>query len=334
MTRPIDPNSSTPLYLQIADAIRHRIEEGTLSRGESLEPLREAADSWGVSLHTVRHAYTSLARDGLLEVRRGPGGTRVRPDVWVEHDPLPTGEALKAFLSKVLERAEADFGMDPAGLMEALRRRVAATPAGERSRLWMVECSRWQCDAHAREIEALYEVDVRPWVLGERDGPPPGPALATYFHFNELRRSWPRRFAEISFVDIQVDPRLGELLRADGLRLVVCERDEPTARAVAADVLSLAPGFDRPLETVVSDDPAVVIRDVEQETRVLCPPRVWAGLTGGVRSDPRAVEIRYMLDRERIAELARHRCWEARPGPLPEARSTPPPSSRSLETTR
>ena len=330
--RVIDPDSSTPLYLQIADAIRGRIEAGRLSPGESLAPLREAADRWGVSLHTVRHAYTSLARDGLLEVRRGPGGTRVRPDAGAGKISGEGAEradgGFDAFLCQTLRRADAEFGMSPAALVAALGRRAADGTAEDRPRAWVVECSRWQCEAHAREIQELYAVDARPWVLGEREGPPPGPIVATYFHFNELRRSWPRRFAAISFVEIRVDARLREVLRNEGAQFVVCERDEPTARAVVADLMALTPEADPPLGIAVSGDPAAVIRDAEPTARVLCPPRVWATLEEDERSDPRAVEIRYLFDRDRLSEVARHQGWPARAARMAGARSAANSSAR------
>lgn len=309
----IDPESSLPLYLQIADALRRRIEAGDLAPGDSLEPLRDAADTWGVSLHTVRHAYTSLARDGLLEVRRGPGGTRVRPDVETRISAESDVSRLEAFLSEILDRAESEFGMRPETLAASLRDRTGVDAGSGIPRTWIVECSRWQCESHAREVESRYRVEARPWVLEESEGPPPGPAIATYFHFNDLRRSWPRRFAEVSFVDIRVDPRLGDLLRSDRLRLVVCERDRPTARAVVADLLALVPDVDRDVHTAVSEDPLAVIRDVGPDARVLCPPRVWARLGPDARSDPRAVEIRYVFDEERLSEVARDRGWSSRP---------------------
>ena len=59
----IDSGSPIPLYHQIAEAIRQQIENGDLSRGDALAPLREAAQFWGVNLHTVRHAMETLTLD-------------------------------------------------------------------------------------------------------------------------------------------------------------------------------------------------------------------------------------------------------------------------------
>ena len=65
-----DPQSPVPLYHQIAEALRARMERGELRAGDALEPMRQAAERFGVNLHTVRHAYTALARDPRAGARR------------------------------------------------------------------------------------------------------------------------------------------------------------------------------------------------------------------------------------------------------------------------
>jgi len=67
----IDPQSPVPLYHQIAEALRVSIEAGTLAPGDALQPMREAAERWGVAIHTVRHAYAALAREGLVKPAEG-----------------------------------------------------------------------------------------------------------------------------------------------------------------------------------------------------------------------------------------------------------------------
>ena len=64
----VDPESPVPLYHQIAEGLRAAIEAGALAPGDALDPMRQAAETWGVNIHTVRHAYAALAREGLIEV--------------------------------------------------------------------------------------------------------------------------------------------------------------------------------------------------------------------------------------------------------------------------
>ncbi|MCH7591764.1 MAG: hypothetical protein IH989_03135 [Planctomycetes bacterium] len=47
-----------------------------MEEGDALTPLREAARNVGVNVHTGRHAYTALARKGLVDA--GYGGRKWR----------------------------------------------------------------------------------------------------------------------------------------------------------------------------------------------------------------------------------------------------------------
>lgn len=75
----IDPRSSRPLYEQLADAVRHALATGRLSRGERLPSARELAASLDINMHTVLRAYQELRDAGLVELRRGRGAVVVGP---------------------------------------------------------------------------------------------------------------------------------------------------------------------------------------------------------------------------------------------------------------
>ena len=72
-------NSHSFLYVEIAESIRRRIAAGELQPGDKLPPVRDMARRWGCTPGTVSRAYTQLARDGLVEGRRG-AGTCVLPN--------------------------------------------------------------------------------------------------------------------------------------------------------------------------------------------------------------------------------------------------------------
>ena len=74
---PIGRNGQ-PTYKRIQNVIRRRIETGQLSPGDVVDSERELAKLHRVSLMTARHALADLAREGIVERRRG-AGTFVAP---------------------------------------------------------------------------------------------------------------------------------------------------------------------------------------------------------------------------------------------------------------
>jgi len=69
----VDPQSTVPLFAQIADALRTEIAGGRLVAGERIPSAREVAEALQVNLHTVLHAYQDLRDEGLIDLRRGRG---------------------------------------------------------------------------------------------------------------------------------------------------------------------------------------------------------------------------------------------------------------------
>ena len=69
----IDPRSHIPIYLQIAEGIREAVAAGIHRPGESLPSLRALAIDVQVNPNTVQRAYDELAREGLIQARRGKG---------------------------------------------------------------------------------------------------------------------------------------------------------------------------------------------------------------------------------------------------------------------
>ncbi|HEU5351582.1 MAG TPA: GntR family transcriptional regulator [Terracidiphilus sp.] len=73
------PNrTEEPIYKQIQNAIRRRIDSGQLKPGNPVPSERELARLHKVSLMTARHALSEMAKDGIVERRRG-AGTFVAP---------------------------------------------------------------------------------------------------------------------------------------------------------------------------------------------------------------------------------------------------------------
>lgn len=69
----LNPSTGTPLYVQLAEQLRHSIEAGALRAGEQLPSVRKVAEDLLINPNTVVRAYRDLERDGLVELRHGSG---------------------------------------------------------------------------------------------------------------------------------------------------------------------------------------------------------------------------------------------------------------------
>lgn len=69
----IDPFLALPLYQQVAEDIRTKIVEGELAVGVQLQPHRDLAAHYGVSLMTINKALSGLVSEGVLHSRVGKG---------------------------------------------------------------------------------------------------------------------------------------------------------------------------------------------------------------------------------------------------------------------
>lgn len=67
------PSPAVPKYQHIYAVLRQRILDRQYAPGERLAPQQELADSFGVTLMTLRQAVLALQRDGLVWAARGKG---------------------------------------------------------------------------------------------------------------------------------------------------------------------------------------------------------------------------------------------------------------------
>jgi len=305
----VNPESPVPLYHQIAQLIRSRIENGELNRGDTLEPLREAASAWGVNFHTVRHAYAELARDGLVELL-GPKGTHVLgPERRVE-PKTARSEDIQDFLEATIRTAKDELGLSTDELVTRLSEYESAAP---KPMVYVLECSEYQCEDLSQQIASAWDVEAVPWCLSNKADPPEASIVATHFHYNEVRLRWPGRLAATCFVAISPEASLATKInqRRGGrkdISLTLCERDRPTADAIAADLSVVLPREEFPLNVTVTGASERELASVEGDL-LLLPPRIWGSLSAEQRTDPRLVEVRYIYDPSELQETARRLDW-------------------------
>jgi len=303
----IDSTSPVPLFHQIAEAIREQIESGELSPGDALEPLREAANTWGVNLHTVRHAYTALSREGLLK-SQGAKGTRVTNKA--VKTPPDFKETSAQFVGRFIHQANRKFGMDATTLAAEVSS-YSLSSQDKTPVIFFVECSAWQCQAHASEIEARFRVEARSWSLEQEGEPPPGMIIATYFHYNDIRCRWPHRLHEVRFVTITPDPGLTKRLPRDVRHVVLYEKDQATADTLTADLSPLLVPEGYEIVPVVSKEIEKELRNISNDTIALIAPRAWPSLGKESQSNPRVFEANYVIKDEDLTSLGEDMDWPA-----------------------
>jgi GntR family transcriptional regulator len=119
----LEPASPIPMYLQIAEQVRHGIAAGALQADDELPSVRALAAKHLINPNTVARAYLELERDGLLSKRRGTG-------TYVSATATALGEtyrvrAVQELLDKALAAA-AEFGLTAERVRTLVDERLAA----------------------------------------------------------------------------------------------------------------------------------------------------------------------------------------------------------------
>lgn len=70
----ISREGSTPVYLQIKNAIKEKILQGELVNGFKLPPERKLAKQLNVNRNTIIKVYTELIKENLIAVSSAPRG--------------------------------------------------------------------------------------------------------------------------------------------------------------------------------------------------------------------------------------------------------------------
>jgi GntR family transcriptional regulator len=69
----ITSGDGVPIYLQIANQIKHLVASGRLSAGDEVPPIRVLAEQLVVNPNTVARAYLELERAGIVNKQQGSG---------------------------------------------------------------------------------------------------------------------------------------------------------------------------------------------------------------------------------------------------------------------
>ena len=77
----LDERSPVPLYYQLQEIIRTRIDNGEWGPGQQLPPEADLCKEFNLSRGTVRQALSDLVREGMLHRRRGKGSFVAAPKI-------------------------------------------------------------------------------------------------------------------------------------------------------------------------------------------------------------------------------------------------------------
>lgn len=109
-----------PLYYQLSEQLRERIESGALAAGDRIPSVQELSALYDISPMTAQKAVAELVRRGLVEVRRGIGTFVAPPKVTFGL------QTLSSFSEDVLSHGMAPHGQLLTQALELPPERVAA----------------------------------------------------------------------------------------------------------------------------------------------------------------------------------------------------------------
>ena len=113
----IDPDSGTPIYLQIIDELKTAVLSGRYRDGDRVLPVRELAVQLRVNPNTVAKAYRLMQDEGLLVSRPGGGTFIAVPEAFSLRRERE--EAIAAQLGRLVAKAKV-FDIGPERLRELL----------------------------------------------------------------------------------------------------------------------------------------------------------------------------------------------------------------------
>lgn len=101
----IQSKSGTPIYEQIAQQIREKILDKTLSAGEALPSIRSLAADLKISVITTKRAYEELEKENMVYSVPGKGFFVDNPDMQYLEEKRTLG--IEQELSSVIDKARA-----------------------------------------------------------------------------------------------------------------------------------------------------------------------------------------------------------------------------------
>lgn len=219
----IDRNAEVPIGVQLAWALRSRIDDGRLRPGQRLPGLRDLAEVSGVNVNTVRVVYQRLEQEGLIDSQQG-SGTFVTA--------APRRRSSVSAIAASAAREALETGVDPREVAAALYVAPEAAPAAateEAQRRRLLRAQIGELERTLGEMEAAH-----PGVSSAPDARRRGigPALLSVAELEQVRGVLLRRLAAAQIrLDEQLEERAAGKVTSREARTRVAPKPKPEATA-------------------------------------------------------------------------------------------------------
>ena len=182
-----------PVYQQLVDQLRLLVTTGELGPGARLPSARHLAANIGVNRNTALRAYMVLAREGLVDGRRGGGTVVIGPKADIRGQvrmPPQLAERVGQLVA-----ASAELGVKTGDLLAYIASQSDGRARRSDLRVAFVECNPESLDHYTGRIRDEFGVSVMPVLLsGVAETARSGGLreidciVSTFFHLSEVRR--------------------------------------------------------------------------------------------------------------------------------------------------
>jgi DNA-binding transcriptional regulator YhcF (GntR family) len=301
------------IYAQVAERIARDIADGTLPPGTKLPTVRRLAAETGISQGTVKHAYDTLEREGLIRKTRGSGSFVSAGDT---AEPQSAKKRALAAIDALLDTMkELGFTRKDTRIFLDLKLRENEE-RGRKVTVAAVDCSPEALSVMYHQILELPHTDVYKYNLDDalsapkRFDPAADIVVTTATHFEELARKMPpgRRPARLVMsIATKTALELAALPPSDRLGVVSASpRFGQVMLAACEEYCKLK----TPAKLAYFGDEAAVSALAEEHDRLLLPPNYAlfasnreAAIIKAREKDLRPIKYRYRVERGSLLHL-------------------------------
>jgi len=207
---------AAPVYQQLVDQLRLLVNTGELAAGSRLPSARHLAANLRINRNTALKAYLVLAREGVLEGRRG-GGTVVIGPAKGKRGGSRIPPSLAEQVNRLVASSD-ELGVPAADLVAFVSRQLDVRRHHSDLRVGFVECNPESVSHYVGRLRDEFGVTVVPALLGEVRATALDGGMrdldcivSTFFHLSEVRRLLRDTHVDSELFAIGVRPHLSVL---------------------------------------------------------------------------------------------------------------------------